>query len=69
MEAKQQDGDSVSIPFLSDYYTNKTESCDLEKGQGDFIGTTSFFKTTFNGLNALSGLLYLIRLILSGHVW
>ncbi|KAI3452300.1 hypothetical protein Pfo_008965 [Paulownia fortunei] len=61
MQAKQEDGFSVTIPLLVDYDANTYEFCDVEKAKGvepinlNFTGTTSFFKTTFNGLNALSG--------------
>lgn len=64
MQPKQSDHNvALNIPLLSDYNScnkNGNESCDdLEKSKGvDPIitaGTTSFFKTTFNGLNSLSG--------------
>ncbi|KAH6791158.1 Transmembrane amino acid transporter family protein [Perilla frutescens var. frutescens] len=56
MQPKQPNDDvSLNIPFLTDY-----ETCDHAKSKGvdpiiTTTGTTSFFKTTFNGLNSLSG--------------
>ncbi|KAL1557161.1 amino acid transporter AVT1I-like [Salvia divinorum] len=57
-EAKQPTEVSLNIPLLVDYYTDTNQYRNLTKGKEiDPItpGTTSFFKTTFNGLNSLSG--------------
>lgn len=58
MESEQGDRCSITIPLLSDENAHKIGVCGSEGvgvkqsiGQGD----TSFFKTCFNGLNALSG--------------
>ncbi|CAK9186091.1 unnamed protein product [Ilex paraguariensis] len=63
MEAKPRDGCSVTIPQLLGN-DEKQHKLRLEEAEGvdsigchSITGTTSFFKTCFNGLNALSGLL------------
>ena len=61
MEAKPHDGCSVTIPLLLGN-DEKQHKLSLEEAEGvdsigchSITGTTSFFKTCFNGLNALSG--------------
>ncbi|CAK9154957.1 unnamed protein product [Ilex paraguariensis] len=61
MEAKPHDGCSVTIPLLLGN-DEKQHELSLEEAEGvdsigchSITGTTSFFKTCFNGLNALSG--------------
>jgi hypothetical protein len=54
MEAADQHGVSLNVPLMHD------ESKDVEahdhNGDQDAVScTTSFYKTCFNGLNALSG--------------
>lgn len=73
MQAKQEDGiNNATIPLLLDYDDNRYEYYDdVEKAKGvepiglNFNGTTSFFKTTFNGLNVLSGFLLSLSLSLT----
>ncbi|KAL2523121.1 Transmembrane amino acid transporter family protein [Forsythia ovata] len=62
MDAKPEDGLSITVPLLVNYDEQPRNALgDLEKAEGlDYVshqstGTTSFFKTTFNGLNSLSG--------------
>ncbi|KAL2499938.1 Transmembrane amino acid transporter family protein [Abeliophyllum distichum] len=62
MDAKPEDGLSITVPLLVNYDEKPRYALgDLEKAKGlDYVshqstGTTSFFKTTFNGLNSLSG--------------
>ncbi|KAG6408114.1 hypothetical protein SASPL_131117 [Salvia splendens] len=70
-EAKQPT--EVSLSLLVDYYTDTNQYCHLSKGEEiDPIipTTTSFFKTTFNGLNSLSGVEILsIPFALSSGGW
>ncbi|XP_059643965.1 amino acid transporter AVT1I-like [Cornus florida] len=54
MEAKNQDGYSITIPLLCDEDGVKLGHNE-QIAQNHNTGTTSFFKTFFNGLNALSG--------------
>lgn len=63
MQAKQ-DMDSAKIPLLADY-EHEHEHGDLERAKGSepIKGTTSFFKTTFNGLNTLLGMFLLAYVI------
>lgn len=62
MDAKSEDGLPITVPLLVNYdETPRHARGDVEKAEGlDYVshqssGTTSFFKTTFNGLNSLSG--------------
>ncbi|KAL6324929.1 hypothetical protein AAG906_019837 [Vitis piasezkii] len=55
MEAEQRDGFTLTLPLLHDDQNhNKVEDIESNGGKQD-VGSTSFFKTCFNGLNALSG--------------
>ncbi|CAK9162910.1 unnamed protein product [Ilex paraguariensis] len=57
MEAKAHDGYSVTRPLLHGDYERqqKIYEEEVEGVTNSIAGTTSFFKTCFNGLNALSG--------------
>lgn len=52
---------SLTLPFLLDEKHHDIVVCKLEDDVDDPCAatTTSFFKTCFNGINALSGLLLL----------
>ncbi|KAH7845402.1 hypothetical protein Vadar_001587 [Vaccinium darrowii] len=51
MEAGPGDGYSIAIPLLLANDENQDKICEKKEAEGN----TSFFKTCFNGLNALSG--------------
>uniref|UniRef100_A0A803QMG3 Amino acid transporter transmembrane domain-containing protein n=1 Tax=Cannabis sativa TaxID=3483 RepID=A0A803QMG3_CANSA len=63
MEANHRDGFSLTLPLMSDdnkqEYNNNGLSTKIEEVESNHssqaTGSTSFFKTCFNGLNALSG--------------
>ncbi|XP_022864995.1 amino acid transporter AVT1I-like [Olea europaea var. sylvestris] len=59
MDAKSEDGQSITVPLLANYdETPRHTLGDVEKADyasHQSTGTTSFFKTIFNGLNSLSG--------------
>ncbi|KAK9272854.1 hypothetical protein L1049_003232 [Liquidambar formosana] len=54
MEAEPRDGYSLIIPLIQDEDQNKLE--EVESNSHHPTTGTSFFKTCFNGLNALSGI-------------
>ncbi|KAK9272721.1 hypothetical protein L1049_003098 [Liquidambar formosana] len=55
MEAEPRDEFSLSIPLLDDAKQQKLEGVESNSRLPSSTGTTSFFKTCFNGLNSLSG--------------
>ena len=57
MEAEQQNGVplSLTVPLMHDETQQEPSTVEASNGDQNTTGTTSFFKTCFNGLNALSG--------------
>ena len=57
MEAEQQNGVplSLTVPLMHDETHQQPSTVEASNGDQNTTGTTSFFKTCFNGLNALSG--------------
>ncbi|KAE9449287.1 hypothetical protein C3L33_18817, partial [Rhododendron williamsianum] len=51
MESGPRDGYSITIPLLVDNHEKEQDKLCVKEAEGN----TSFFKTCFNGLNALSG--------------
>lgn len=66
MEAKSEDTHFLTIGLLQDNNKHKNDVVSADETAGSYKsfisqsteGTTSFFKTAFNGLNALSGFLF-----------
>ena len=55
MAPEQLDGFSLAFPLLHDESQNVEDMEYYSTGCKLDLGSTSFFKTCFNGLNALSG--------------
>ncbi|XP_075663637.1 amino acid transporter AVT1I-like isoform X1 [Castanea sativa] len=57
MEAEQQNGIplSLTVPLMHDETHQEPSAIEASNGNQNTTGTASFFKTCFNGLNALSG--------------
>ncbi|XP_044504468.1 amino acid transporter AVT1I-like [Mangifera indica] len=59
MTSMEHDGSSLTVPLIADEEKQHGVGCKLEEIESNHdslrTGTTSFFKTCFHGLNALSG--------------
>lgn len=74
MEGYPQDGYSVTIPLLfGNEDKRQQEAEEVEDSHGghhsSIKGNTSFLRTCFNGLNALSGSFFLLLFLLLCHVF
>ncbi|KAM4132916.1 hypothetical protein ACJW30_01G288800 [Castanea mollissima] len=58
MEAEQKNGIplSLTVPLMHDETHQEPSAIEASNGDQNTTGTASFFKTCFNGLNALSGI-------------